>query len=218
MANSANYKRTTNGRARTLINNAKTRSKKKNIEVLIDNDWVEEHLKRGTCELTGIAFSFEPPPEGLTRRPDAPSLDRIDKTKHYTVENTRVILWAVNCALAEYGTEMMLPILERMVHAIKNELASISTQHIGESQNNSEPGVVDGARVGEDCDGAHHHRGEPEGEDPCNRSKEGCRICMGAGSKQLEALELFENRSSYGLTDTEIKGLAKLFGCVCYQS
>lgn len=217
MANSPDYKRTTNGRARTLISNAKTRSKKKNVDVLIDKEWVEEHLKRGTCELTGIAFSFEPPPEGWTRRPDAPSLDRIDKTKHYTPDNTRVILWSVNCALAEYGTEMMLPILERLVDAIKNKPTPVSTEHTGESQNNTELGTTNGAGVGEDCDGSHHHRGESEGQNSCNSSQTSCRICMGSGSKQLEALKLYESRLDYGLTDTEIKSLAKLFGCVCYQ-
>ena len=217
MAYSPNYKRTTNGRAKTLINNARARSKKKNIEVLITSEWVEEHLKRGTCELTGIPFSFEPPPEGLTRRPDAPSLDRIDKTKPYDSDNTRVILWAVNCALAEYGTEIMLPILERMVDAIKNELTPLPNDHIEESQNDSESGVVLGARTGEDCDGSHHHRGECEGENACHSAQASCRICMGSGSKQMEALEFFKGRAAYGLTESETESIAKLFGCICHQ-
>jgi hypothetical protein len=217
MAYSHDYKRTTNGRARNLINNAKTRSKKKNVEVLVDYTWVEERLKIGICELTGIPFSFEPPPEGLTRRPDAPSLDRIDKTKHYTVENTRVILWAVNCALAEYGTETMLPILERMVDAIKNKPTSIPKKRARKSKDNPEPRALHGAGVGEDCDGSHHHRGEPEGEDPCDSAKESCRICMGSRVRQMEALELYESRENYGLAESEINGVKQLFGCVCHQ-
>ena len=127
MANSGDYKRTVRGRAVTLMSNAKARCKNKNVEIFITQTWVENHLTRGTCELTGMPFSFEPPPEGVTRRWDAPSLDRINKHKPYTEENTRVILWAVNCALAEYGTEVMLPILKAMIKGIEDAQALSAT-------------------------------------------------------------------------------------------
>lgn len=115
-----NWKRTIEGRASVLFSNAKSRCKEKGVELHITQEWVKEQLKRGTCEITGIRFNLEPPTKGLTRLPDAPSLDRIDKNKHYTEDNTRVILWAVNCALAEYGTDVMLPILKAMIKGIKN--------------------------------------------------------------------------------------------------
>lgn len=218
MANSADYKRTTRGRAVVLHGNARLRSRKRNVEVFITADWIEDHLKRGTCELTGLPFSFEPPPEGLTRRPDAPSVDRIDKTKPYTPENTRVILWAVNCALAEYGTETMLPILERMVNAIKEQSTPVSTKHPSTSQESEPHGVVHGAGFREDCDGALHHRGEPEGQDTGDSTEASCRICMGAGDKKLESSKLHAMWISDGHTSQQIESIAKRLGCICHQS
>ena len=222
MANSSeyntNYKRTTRGRAVKLYGNAVDRSRKRNVEVYITSEWIEEHLKRGTCELTGMPFSFEPPPEGWTRRPDAPSIDRIDKTKPYTPENTRVILWAVNCALAEYGTETMLPILERMVNAIKEQSTPISTKHTATSQEQESHGSVHGAWFGQDCDGAHHHTGEPEGQDSSDSTKACCRICMGAGDKKLESSKLYAMWIGDGHTSQQIESIAKRLGCVCHQS
>jgi len=217
MTYSAEYKRTTNGRAKTLISNAKARSKKKNVEVHIESHWVEEQLKKGVCELTGIPFSFEPPPDGLTRRPNAPSLDRKDKTKHYTEDNTRVVLWAVNCALAEYGTEIMLPILERTVDAIKRQSTSVPTQHTGESQDNSQLGTIHGAGVGQDCDGAHHHRGESEGQDSSDSTEAGCRICMGTGVQKMATLATFYSDQDNGNTLCSAEEFAKRIRCLCYQ-
>jgi hypothetical protein len=123
MAYSDDYKRTIVGRAVSLMGNARKRCKEKGIELSITQAWVEEHLFRGTCEITGLHFCFEPPDQKATRRWDAPSLDRINKDKPYTEDNTRVILWAVNCALSEYGTEIMLPILKAMIKGIESAKA-----------------------------------------------------------------------------------------------
>jgi hypothetical protein len=218
MASNTDYKRTTRGRAMVLYGNARVRSRKRNVEVFITSDWIEDHLKRGTCELTGLPFSFEPPPAGLTRRPDAPSVDRIDKTKPYTTENTRVILWAVNCALAEYGTETMLPILERMVNAIKKQPTPVSTKHTATSQEQEPHGSVHGARVGQDCDGSHHHRGEPEGQDSSDSTKESCRICMGTGVRKMATLETFYGGQDNGDCLCTAEEFAKRIRCICHQS
>ena len=67
-------------------------------------EWVDEQLKKGACQITGIPFNLEATTEHHTRRWDAPSLDRIDKTKPYNETNTRLVLWAVICALSDYGT------------------------------------------------------------------------------------------------------------------
>ena len=156
MAYSADYKRTIKGRAVTLMSNARTRCKNKGIDISITQEWVEAHLTRGTCEITGLYFSFEPPPEGVTRRWDAPSLDRIDKHKPYTEDNARVILWAVNCALSEYGTEVMLPILRATIKGIENakkkSTAPVSTGSYIQGAIGAELGSVSTPWFGEDDD------------------------------------------------------------------
>lgn len=216
----AEYVKTVRGRALKLINNARARSKNKNIECFLELDWLVPKLEKGVCEITNMPFNFDAP-VGETRRVDAPSLDRIDKSKNYTHENTRVVLWAVNGALNEYGTDIMLPILEAMVKGIKNaeqkESTSVPTQHTGASQDNSQLGVVHGARVGENCDGAHHHRGEPEGQDPRDSSEEGCRICMGSGVRKMATLETFYGGQDNGDALCTAEEFAKRIRCLCYQ-
>lgn len=176
LANSHEYKRTTWGRAKVLLSNAKSRCKKKNVELHLSVEWVEEHLKRGTCEITGLPFSFEPPPEGLTRRSDAPSLDRIDKHKHYTEDNTRVILWAVNCALAEYGTEIMLPILKATVKGIEDaqqkSATRVPTTDYREGEIYPELGSFSATGTWQDDDNAHHHCGADARKDADHSAKE----------------------------------------------
>ena len=81
-----------------------------------------------------------------------------------------------------------------MTHAKQNESTPVPKKRTRKSKAETESRTVHGTGVGEDCDGSHHHRGEPEGCDPSDSSKEGCRICMGSGVRQLEALELYESR------------------------
>jgi hypothetical protein len=92
----------------------------------------------------------------MTRRPDAPSLDRISKHKPYTKENTRVILWAVNCALAEYGTTLMLPILKAMIKGIEDanqgSITSLPTESDTKGQGDSKPGLIPTPWFGKDDD------------------------------------------------------------------
>lgn len=40
---------------------------------------------------------------GTGRNPNAPSVDRIDSSRGYTVDNCRLILWSLNRALNNYG-------------------------------------------------------------------------------------------------------------------
>jgi hypothetical protein len=183
------YKATTWGRARVLISNAKQRCREKNVEISISAEWVEEHLKRGTCELTGLPFDFGPPTEGLTRLSNAPSLDRINKDKPYTEDNTRVILWAVNCALAEYGTEIMLPILKAMVKGIEDaqekSITSVSRTDHRESEIYPELGSFSATWAGEDSDNAHHHCGADARKDLDSSTQASSRNSVGCGSSKM---------------------------------
>ena len=191
------YKATTKGRAKVLIGNAKQRCKEKNVQISITADWVEEHLKRGTCELTGLPFNFGPPPEGLTRRPDAPSLDRIDKHKHYTEDNTRVILWAVNCALAEYGTEVMLPILKAIVKGIEdakqNQLTSVSGTDNREGEIYPELGSFSATWIGQDSDDSYHHCGTDARQDADSSTQASSGNSVGHRDTKVGASKTFKS-------------------------
>lgn len=183
------YKKTFKGRATVLVNNARSRSVNKGIEITLSIDWVEKQLEKGTCQLTNIPFNLDPPAENVTRRWDAPSLDRIDKTKPYNEENTRVVLWAVNCALAEYGTEIMLPILKAMVSGIENAKKKSTTPVSASDHNESAERLpfspVLTTRFGENSDDAHHHCGADARKDADSSAKEGSGIGVGCGSPEM---------------------------------
>ena len=189
------------------MGNARRRCKDKGVEIHLHQAWVEKHLERGTCELTGMPFSFEPPPTGVTRRPDAPSLDRIDKHKAYTEDNTRVILWAVNCALAEYGTETMLPILQAMVKGIQNAqaqpVAPLPTGNHQQGEVNAKLGALLTPRAREDDDYPYSHCGADARKDADHRPQESGGDSMGQRSEEVGASETLKSFKDYGESSTK---------------
>ena len=184
-------------KAQVLMSNAKRRCNDKGVELHLHHEWVEKHLERGTCELTGIPFSFDPPSDGVSRRPDAPSLDRISKHKHYTEDNTRVILWAVNCALAEYGTQVMLPILKAMVKGIENAQAlSVTSLPAGNYQQGKiypELGPISTPGTREDCYDLDHYQRTVRGEDSDYRTQKSGGDSVGCGSSKVATSTPFKS-------------------------
>lgn len=59
----------------------------------------------GKCEATGIPFSLQPAPN-CRRKPYAPSLDRLDNSRPYSLDNCRLVCVAVNIAINEWGEEI----------------------------------------------------------------------------------------------------------------
>ena len=206
------------GKVSRLYSSCVRRAKLSKSEVTITKDWIRERIEKGVCELTGMSFNFEGKGE-YSRQPYAPSIDRIDpKNKNYTPENCRVVLWAVNCSMAEYGDNIMIPIFQKIVeYAKQKESTSVPTQHTGQSQDNTQLGIVYGAGTWEDCDGAHHHRGEPEGQDFSDSTEAGCRICMGTGVQKMATLATFYGNENNGDTLCSAEEFAKRIRCLCYQ-
>jgi hypothetical protein len=97
------YDRTIPGKAGQLLNNAKSRCKRSGLPCSITRPWVEAGLVAG-CALTGLQFEFNG-----TKGSRSPSIDRIDNSKGYTPENSRLIL---NCLNMFKGTGTDADMLE----------------------------------------------------------------------------------------------------------
>jgi len=68
----------------------------------------------GRCEVTNLPFSAKRE-KGESRRPWAPSIDRIDSAQGYTLENCRLVCVAVNYAMNQWGLDTLRRISECIV-------------------------------------------------------------------------------------------------------
>jgi len=90
---------TINGRATHLLNNARSRAKKQNIQCTLTQEWIKAKLDVGICEVTGIPFEYNVG-QGIGHKTNSfsPSLDRISQKGDYTPENVRLTCWIYNRA------------------------------------------------------------------------------------------------------------------------
>lgn len=103
-------------RSETLLKATAKRCKRLNLTFGLDVDWLAERLRNGRCELTGLAFDMSV--VNRRRNSHTPSIDRVIAGAGYTKDNCRVVLYAVNCALNDWGLGTFLPIAKAL--AISN--------------------------------------------------------------------------------------------------
>lgn len=79
------------------ISDAKYRAKKKQLEFNLTPEWYINKIETGICEATGLSFTNYGE-DGRARGPFGPSIDRIDPTKGYTTDNSRIVCNIYNYA------------------------------------------------------------------------------------------------------------------------
>lgn len=78
----------------------------------------EQHLIErcgNKCEVTGLPFGIH---GGFRTEPFRPSLDRIDANGNYTADNVRIVCWAVNNAMSDWGEEVFAAISKAYVRKL----------------------------------------------------------------------------------------------------
>ena len=203
------------------LNNARSRAKRDSVDFNLTQQYLES-IVSDECPIFKIPFEWGVSGLGSGKtKPNCPTLDRIQPDKGYVEGNVAFISYRAN-RIKDNGTMQehydIADWIWEQTYAKQGQPAPIPKKHFRKGADDTKPRTVHGAGVGEDCDGAHHHRGEPKGCNVSDSTQEGCRICMGSGVRQVEALELYENCETYGLSEREIERLAKCFGCICYQS
>lgn len=84
-----------------------------------------QRLEAG-CALTGLPFVID----GSPNHPQAPSLDRIDTTRSYTPENTRLVCWAVNMAMGAWGYDVYLRYAQAAITHQSNQHLLLGNDHV----------------------------------------------------------------------------------------
>jgi hypothetical protein len=90
-----------------MVRSAKSRAVKERQAFDLDYDWAIAEIERQNfrCALTGIPF-FAPYDGNSRVHPFCPSLDRILPGQGYTKENVRVVIYAANVMLMDWGTQV----------------------------------------------------------------------------------------------------------------
>lgn len=90
------------------LSSAKTRARKAGKTYDLDFEWAVKKLEAEDyrCELTGIKF-FSKKGDGNRVHPFTPSLDRISAGGGYTKNNVRIVIFAINVMLHDWGPTVL---------------------------------------------------------------------------------------------------------------
>jgi hypothetical protein len=93
---------------------------------------VEQMLsqQRGRCAVTGIAFTNAKPPTARMR-PWTASIDRIRSTEGYVSGNVRLVCAFANVAMNDFGEEVLMSLIEKIVRRIVREEVLTSVESLG---------------------------------------------------------------------------------------
>jgi hypothetical protein len=99
-------------RKKTLLHSTRVNARTRGRDYCLTPSCITALFDRagGRCELTGIPFSVKK--IGDYRRPPfAPSLDRIDGSLGYSLDNCRLVCTAINLAMNERGEDLLQTIV-----------------------------------------------------------------------------------------------------------
>lgn len=199
---------------------AKDRAKEKNVPFSV----TKEHLKSiATDECPIFKTPFEWGHSGLGRgkpKPNGPQLDRIVPELGYVEGNVAFISRRAN-RIKDNGTMQehydIADWIWANTHAGQNEPTPVSKQHSGQSRKDGASRFIPRARIGQDCDGSHHHSEQPERKDVDCSTQESCRICVVSRDNKMETLIASYRFNSFGEPFETLEQFARKLGCVCYQ-
>lgn len=107
-------------RAAYLVAGAKRRSVKGCIPFDLDQyvDDLQHRISLGRCEVSGIELDLSAAPG---RRFNAPSLDRKNPKAGYVISNIRIVAFAVNAMLGDWGEDVALAVFAQWQKRVSDD-------------------------------------------------------------------------------------------------
>lgn len=109
-----NYRNTVVGRASAMYHTTIKGAKQRGLEFDLPLSWYKEKLAIGVCEKTRLPFVLKPEESSFTvvsknqtRNPFAPSVERIDSSKGYTIDNCIMVVCIYNFAKGTFSEEAL---------------------------------------------------------------------------------------------------------------
>jgi len=108
------YRNTLVGRANAMFNTTLKGAKQRNLEFDLPLSWFKENLAIGVCHKTKLPFVLKPNESSFSvvsknqvRNPFAPSVERLDSSKGYTVDNCIMVVCIYNFAKGAFTEEAL---------------------------------------------------------------------------------------------------------------
>jgi hypothetical protein len=119
----------TKTKAVAMLSEIARSSRKKGVELNIRVEWIEDKLRNGVCEATGIPFVLNPEKSEFTvttklnrmMNPFAPSVERVDSLKGYTEDNCIITVLIYNYAKNSFSEEAVEMFCRAYLNKLDNE-------------------------------------------------------------------------------------------------
>ena len=103
------YNKNRNASLQGRLDDAKSRSKKKNLELNITLEYLESiYPDDSLCPLLNIPLDWDSPP----KHPSTPSIDRIDSSKGYIKGNVQWVSWRANQLMRDATPDELLMVAQ----------------------------------------------------------------------------------------------------------
>ena len=109
-------------RASRLVRQATIRAAEKGLPCALDRAEIAARIRAGRCAVTGVPFDFSLRKDREQHvAPFAPSIDRIDSSKGYTMDNVQIVVWAYNAAKGTGTDEDVVRFARALVAAQRDQ-------------------------------------------------------------------------------------------------
>lgn len=103
-----------------LFQCTRNRARRAQLEFDLTLNWFQERFNKGTCEATGFKF-ISNTDKKHARNPFIPSVDRIDSTKGYTMDNCQLVIWAYNVGKQNWDKKTLYKVWKGFIKQYEQE-------------------------------------------------------------------------------------------------